>query len=88
MKRSIVTCDRCLKEAHKVHVVTLDDDKPLDVCEECFNLLKYWLGKSNVSTQGDRHRPREFRGPGWVEVCPHHVPCAGPCPTPSYRPTG
>ena len=92
-------CDRCRQDTHgrykvvTIHVQThvgadhdhIERESMRDICIPCMELLERWIGRSNISTQGDRHRPKEFRGPEWVEVCPHHVPCAGPCPTPQWR---
>ena len=65
------------------HAIELDGKK-MDVCDPRFQLVRSWLGRSNITEQGDYGRPASNRGPGWVEVCPHHVPCAGPCPDAHY----
>lgn len=78
-------CDRCGSDVRgKGHVVRLDGGPDRDMCDPCFGLLRSWVGRDNATAQGDRRAPAGMRGPGWREVCPHHVPCGGPCPTPHY----
>lgn len=91
MKQEVTICDRCRKNASGDHGVALRGSggfrNELDLCPECYALLARWLERDNATVQGDGNRPKEFRGPGWREVCPHHVPCGGPCPTPHYERT-
>lgn len=82
--KTITTCDRCRQEATKSHKLAIDNEER-DLCHSCWQPLVSWLGRSNATVQGDSNRPKGFRGPGWIEVCPHHVPCGGSCPTPQYR---
>lgn len=93
-EKHVTVCDRCGSEVSKPHgrysvrAVAVESDSYLagrmDLCEPCGSLLHSWLSKDNATTQGDRGAPRGMRGPDWREVCPHNVPCAGPCPTPHY----
>lgn len=86
MRATVTRCDRCGGEenARKIHRVSLDR-KGMDLCDNCLGPLKSWLSRDNTTSPGDNNRPRGVRGPGWREVCPHYVPCAGPCPSASYE---
>jgi len=84
MKATVTQCDRCGEIAHKFHEITVEDKK-MDLCHSCFGPLDHWLSRDNTTRPGDHGRPLRFRGPRYIEVCSHHIPCAGPCPQPMWK---
>jgi hypothetical protein len=83
---TILRCDRCggeTTEHDSVHLTVGEHtssfgirkrpEQEMDLCGPCKRALTSWLAKDNTT------RPGGY-GPGWREECPHHVPCAGPCP--------
>jgi len=87
-QKTVRTCDRCGKDTHgRFRTIAIHGPKArtMDLCGPCWEPLERWLSRNNATIQGDTNRPKDLRGPGWVEVCPHHIPCAGPCPTPQWR---
>lgn len=90
-KETVYKCDRCSSRdkeqrqrivlANPIGVYPALKEKgrkQFDLCKPCSDALARWLEKDNATMPGGR-------GPGWEEVCHHHVPCGGPCADPSWK---
>lgn len=83
-QETVIRCDRCGRKEKPKNKKSIKlwphsyRETQMDLCEACCEALDKWLVKDNATMPGGK-------GPGWEEVCHHHVPCAGPCSDPSWK---